>query len=89
MEPVESVQMNLYQSNTYRPGFPLLGGMGVPPYPMIFPHDSELITLIPPLKNEVPPLKSKVPFQEMIPSKKKPPKLETVINTCISVIKPH
>ena len=34
-----------------------------------------------------PPLKSEVTFQEMIPRKKKPQKLETVINTCVSIIK--
>ena len=49
----------------------------------------------PPLKNEdpsteklPPPLKSEAHFQEMIP-KKTPEKLETVINTCVSIIKQH
>ena len=49
------------------------------------------------LKNEAPelennppppPLKSESRFQEMIP-RKQPEKLETVINTCISLIKQH
>ena len=34
------------------------------------------------------PLQSKTPFQEMIP-KKNSEKLETVINTCVSLIKQH
>ena len=42
----------------------------------------------PPLKNEAPPLKGEAPFQVMIP-RKNPEKLESVINTCISIIKQH
>ena len=41
-----------------------------------------------PLKNEAHPLKSKAPFQDMI-LRKKQKKLETVINTCASLIKQH
>ena len=33
-------------------------------------------------------MKSQTPFQETIP-RKKPEKLETVINTCVSIIKQH
>ena len=55
------------------------------------PHEAPL-----PLKNEdppsekqtLPPLKSEAPFLEMIP-RKNPKKLETVINTCVSIIKQH
>ena len=38
------------------------------------------------LKMKPPPLKSKTPFQDMITRKKL---LETVINTCVSLIKQH
>ena len=51
---------------------------------------------VPPLKNEASqlknnrsPLKNEVPFQETIPWKKKSKKSETVINTCVSLIKQH
>ena len=40
------------------------------------------------LKMKPPSLKSKAPFQEMIPGKRTK-KLETVINTCVSLRKQH
>ena len=83
-------------------GFPIvgLGGKGVGPHfhPAIFfettppPHQNRC----PPLKNEAihicktttVPLKSEVSFQKMIP-KKTSEKSETLINTCVSIIKQH
>ena len=64
---------------------------GHPPHPMTFFENppSKLLPLmghLPHLKVKPPPLKSKAPFQEMIP-RKKPKNLETVINTCVSIIK--
>ena len=53
--------------------------MGCPPHLKMKP---------PYLKNNLPQLKSEAPFQGMIP-RKKPNKLETVINTCVSIIKQH
>ena len=41
-----------------------------------------------PTLNEAPPLKNKAHFQKMIPGKKTQ-KSETVINTCVSLIKQH
>ena len=40
-------------------------------------------------ENEMPPVKSEAPFQEIILEKKNPQKSETVINTCVSLIKQH
>ena len=42
----------------------------------------------PPFKNEVPPLKSKPPSRKWF-LEKNPEKLETVTNTCVSLIKQH
>ena len=66
---------------------------GWAPHPTIF-FETLPIKTDAPLKNEAPywkttsrhPLKSKAPFQETI-SRKNPEKLETVINTCVSLIK--
>ena len=43
---------------------------------------------LPTEKQAPPPLKSEAPFLEMIPRKKKK-NSETVINTCVSIIKQH
>ena len=44
---------------------------------------------MPPPPPPSPPLKSKAPFQEMILRKRKQKKMETVINTYVSLIKQH
>ena len=56
------------------------GGGGMPPAPPSKPMKS------PQLKNKPPALKSEVPFQEIIPTKN-PYKSETVIKTCVLIIK--
>ena len=52
-----------------------------------------MTSLLLPLKSSeniagFPPLKSKFPFQQMIP-RNKPTKSETIVNTCVSLIKQH
>ena len=75
------------------------GGGGGAPFPScnsFWNHPPPHQNRCPPLKNEtIPvckkttvPLKSKVSFQKMIP-KKPPQKSETLINTCVSIIKQH
>ena len=67
---------------------PLCGAWGYPPLiffekPRTKVHQSQCS---PPPPPSPPSLKRKAPFQENIPTKK-PKKLETVINTCVSLIK--
>ena len=74
------------------------GHGGVPPlHPMIFCNPIKNLPPPPPppplgrllqLKKTPLPLKSEASFQEMIPRKKQK-KSETVINTCVSLIKQH
>ena len=66
-------------------------GGGVP-HPIIFLNPPSKLMPPPPigdptpLKNETPMLKSKTSFEKMIP-RKKTKKSETIINTCVSLIK--